>query len=149
MCCGGPWEVGYCGVFFNWCVNKIRLGLHMIRLHSPFLPFLFLVSFPYCLFLFCFFHRLDQWQSTRVKPSPAEGRFPGQEDADGGRISWIYTSSKTPLLYLPLLWTSLHCNMSSPLNDSSNNWSSFSCKHHVSLDKGTVNTIMVLVSNSF
>lgn len=58
-------------------------------------------DFLYCLFPFCFFHKLSESQSTRVKPSPAEGRFPGQEDADEGEFPGYATSSKAPPLDLP------------------------------------------------
>lgn len=88
---------------------------------------------------------------NKGKPSPARqwGGTLARKVLTGGGFSGYTTRSTTPLLVWPLPRTRLQCNQNSPLNDSSNNWSSFSCKHCVSLDKDTVNTIMVPISNSF
>lgn len=119
---------------FYWCAN--------------FCYFWFL--FPCCLCLFFFFFYLFIcWQPWPVMWDKAAGGFPGWEGADPGGFPCSTTSSTASPLDWPLPQARCQCNRTSPLNDFSNNWSLFSCKHRVSLDKCTVNTLMVPISNGF
>lgn len=118
--------------FFYWCENTIRIRLHMIPLNSPYLIFIsfffffFAFAFFSMLFIpFCFFPQLQ----------------PVMQDKD----SWQTQASLVVGTPWPLPHTRLE---NSPLHDSVNNWPSCSCQHHVSLEKGMVNTIMVPISNS-
>lgn len=149
MCCGGgePWGLGFYRGFIVWIQSELGSIWFPSILH--FCNFFFWFLFHTVYSLLAFFTNSASDKAQRSSPAQQRGDSLARKMLMEGEFPGYTTSSKAPPLYLLLLWTSLHCNMSSPLNDSSNNWSSFSCKHHVSLDKGTVNTIMVLISNSF
>lgn len=128
----------------------------MLHIWDFFLFFLNFSSFAFFSMLFvpfCFFSTASTsgaGQGLMADAArPGNGDTPARKVLTGTGFSGYTTRSMTHLLHCPLPQTRLQCNQNSPLRDSVNKWSSFSCQHHVSLDKGTVNTIMVPISNSF